>query len=82
VSKCYQHNNVSLLTKLRLGYINQFFANGPLSTVSCTWFGVPYFLRGVKLMAFRISNNVFGYTRDDGSNLGTALLGAIDTVRI
>ncbi|KAJ7500671.1 hypothetical protein B0H11DRAFT_1856122 [Mycena galericulata] len=47
-----------------LGYINQFFGVALNAGITCTW----------------IQNNVFNFVREDGSNLGTALLNAIDQV--
>ncbi|KAJ7644905.1 hypothetical protein FB45DRAFT_1053538 [Roridomyces roridus] len=46
-----------------LGYINQFFTVALQAGISCNW----------------IQTNVFNFVRRDGSNMGTALLNAIDT---
>ncbi|KAJ7651433.1 hypothetical protein FB45DRAFT_1079260 [Roridomyces roridus] len=56
-------NTVAQEHIFELGYINQFFQVARTAGVSCDW----------------IQANVFSFTRRDGSNLGVALLNAIDT---
>ncbi|KAF8199218.1 hypothetical protein K438DRAFT_1583339, partial [Mycena galopus ATCC 62051] len=53
-------------SSFRLGYINQFFQVALEAGITCTW----------------IQNNVFNFVREDGSNMGLALLNAIDTASI
>ncbi|KAF5360156.1 hypothetical protein D9758_011368 [Tetrapyrgos nigripes] len=48
-----------------LGYINQFFKDSVMSQAPCNW----------------ISDNIFDYTRADGSEMGAGLVAAIDTQR-